>query len=297
MGGNVSGKKSAAAISLASNALLTSLKFAAGLISGSVSLLSEALHSLGDMLASILALGSIMESSKPADKDHQFGHGKFEDMAGFIEAWLIVFSALFILYMGFEKIITKNINYSFHADLALYVMLFSAIINLFIGRFLIKKGKETDSSALLGDGHHLMADVYSSFAVVLGLLAVKLTGQYIIDPIIAIMVGTMILRTGCGLIKKTSDCLLDSSLPNENLDSIDAILNSYKNEGLLGVKSVRTSKSGCIKNITLVLYLPCEMTLRETHVLCDKIESSLENELKNTNIIIHAEPSCDCADF
>lgn len=289
----MTGKKSAAVLSLVSNGLLTSLKFVAGIISGSVSLLSEAFHSLGDMLASIIALGSIVESGKPADKDHQFGHGKFEDMAGFIEAWLIVFSALFILYMGFEKIITKSINHTFQADLALYVMLFSAIINLFIGKFLIKKGEETDSSALLGDGHHLMADVYSSFGVVFGLLAVKLTGQYIIDPIIAIMVGTMILKTGCGLIKKTSACLLDSSLPEENLASIDAVLNSYKNEGLLGVKSVRTSKSGHIKNITLVLYLPCEMTLGETHVLCDKIELSLEKELKNTNIVIHAEPSCD----
>lgn len=288
------GKKSAAFISLISNTALTLLKFIAGLISGSISLLSEALHSLGDLLASIVALCSIIESNKPADKDHQFGHGKFEDMAGFIEAWLIIFSAIFILYMGFEKIITKNVNHSFQADLALYVMLLSAIINLFVSRFLIKKGKQTDSSALLGDGYHLLADVYSSFGVAIGLLAVKLTGQYILDPIIAIMVGTMILKTGLGLIKKTSDCLLDSSLPLENLNSIDNILNSYKKEGLLGVKSVKTSKSGHIKNITLVLYLPCEMTLKETHILCDKIELSLERELKNTNIVIHAEPSPDC---
>ncbi len=287
-------KKSAALLSLISNGLLTTLKLIAGLVSGSVSLLSEAFHSLGDMLASVIALGSIIESSKPADKGHPFGHGKFEDMAGFIEAWLIILSALFILYMSFEKIITKSVNHSFQADLALYVMLFSATINLFIGKFLIKKGKETDSSAILGDGHHLMADVYSSFAVVLGLLAVKLTGQYIIDPIIAIMVGTMILITGCNLIKETSACLLDSSLPKENLEAIDAVLASYESEGLKGVKSVRTSKSGHTKNITLILYLPCDMTLKETHLLCDKIELSLEKELKNTNIIIHAEPSYEC---
>lgn len=288
------GKKTTAFISLLSNTVLTLLKLIAGLLSGSVSLLSEALHSFGDLLASLVALCSIIESNKPADKDHQFGHGKFEDMAGFIEAWLIVFSAIFILYLGFEKIITKNVNHSFQADIALYVMLFSTIVNLIVGSLLIKKGKETDSSALLGDGEHLMADVYSSFGVALGLLAAKATGQYILDPIIAIMVGTMILRTGLGLIKKTSDCLLDSSLPNENLKSIDTVLNSYKNKGLLGVKSVKTSKSGHTKNITLVLYLPCDMTLKETHILCDKIELSLEHELKNTNIVIHAEPNPTC---
>lgn len=287
-------KKSAASISLLSNGFLTLLKLTAGLISGSISLLSEAFHSFGDMLASIVALGSIIESNKPADKDHQFGHGKFEDLAGFIEALLIVVSALVILYMGFEKIIMKNTPHTFHADLAIYVMASSVFINLAVGLFLVNKGKETDSNALLGDGHHLLSDVYSSIAVVIGLVAVKITGHYILDPIIAIMVGTIILKTGCSLIKKTSSSLLDSSLPEENLKVINSVLENYKSHGLLGVASIKTSKSGSTKNIILVIYLNCNTTLKDTHKLCDKIEDELEEKLKHTNIVIHAEPDCRC---
>lgn len=285
-------KKSAAIISLISNSFLTLLKLTAGLISGSISLLSEALHSFGDCLASVVALGSIIESDKPADKDHQFGHGKFEDMAGFIEAALIIISALFILYAGFEKIINKNTSHTFQADLAVYVMIFSVVVNFIVAKYILKKGKETDSNALLGDGYHLMADVYSSFAVALGLIAVKLTGHYILDPIIAIMVGTMILKTGCSLIKKTSANLLDSSLPDENLKVINSVLKNYETHGLKGVSSIKTSKSGNIKNIVLVIYLDCNTSLKDTHKLCDKIENELEEKLKNTNVIIHAEPDC-----
>ncbi len=287
------GKKAIAFISVVSNTLLTLLKLVAGVITGSVSLLSEGLHSFGDLFASLIAFGSVVESAKPADKEHPMGHGKFEDMAGFIEAWLIILSAFFILYIGFEKIISKNVAHTFHADAAVYIMFFSVLVNFIVASILLKKGKETDSSALEGDGHHLMADVYSSLAVALGLLAVKITGHYILDPIIAIMVGTMILRTGISLVKKTGSSLLDSSLPDENLNVINKVLNSYKQKGILEVKSIRTYKSGNIKNIILIIYLDCMTTLKDAHKLMDEIENSIEAGLKNTNIIIHAEPKIE----
>ena len=285
--------KQVAIISVVSNGFLTSLKLIFGIITGSVSLLSEALHSFGDLLASLIAWGSIMESSKPADKEHQFGHGKFEDMAGFIEAILIIVTALFILYVGFEKIKKKNLEYTFEADIAVYIMIFSVVVNYIVAKYLLKKGHQTDSNALLGDGYHLMSDVYSSLAVAIGLLAVKFSGHYILDPVIAIIVAVMILKTGIGLIRKTGDNLLDSSLPNEDIAIIENVLNNHKDKNL-GIKTIKTSKSGNIKNIVLIIYLPCNMTLKETHRLCDKIEAELEEKLKHTNVIIHAEPDCKC---
>lgn len=287
-------KQQIAIISVISNSFLTLIKLVSGVLTGSVSLLSEALHSFGDLLASLIAWGSIKESSKPADKEHQFGHGKFEDMAGFIEAILIIVTALFILYVGFEKLITKNSEFTFQADIAVYIMIFSVAVNFTVARYLLKKGHQTDSNALLGDGYHLMSDVYSSLAVAIGLLAVKFSGFYILDPVIAIIVAVMILKTGITLIKKTGDSLLDSSLPNEDIKIIENVLENYKDSGL-SIKTIKTSKSGNIKNIVLVVYLPCSLTLKETHRLCDKIEAKLEAELKNTNVIIHAEPDCKCS--
>ena len=267
-------KQQIAIISVISNSFLTLIKLVSGVLTGSVSLLSEALHSFGDLLASLIAWGSIKESSKPADKEHQFGHGKFEDMAGFLEAILIIVTALFILYVGFEKLITKNSEFTFQADIAVYIMIFSVAVNFIVARYLLKKGHQTDSNALLCDGYHLMSDVYSSLAVAIGLLAVKFSGFYILDPVIAIIVAVMILKTGITLIKKTGDSLLDSSLPNEDIKIIENVLENYKDSGL-SIKTIKTSKSGNIKNIVLIVYLPCSLTLKETHRLCDNIEAQL----------------------
>ena len=179
-------------VSVLSNGSLTVLKLITGLFTGSVGLLSEALHSFGDFIASFIAFFSVVESSKPADIKHQFGHGKYEDMAGFIEAILIIISALFILWAGFEKIIKPEEGIEIKADLAILIMVLSVVINFVVGKILLQKGKEADSNAILGDGHHLMADVYSSLAVILGLVAVKLTVLNILDQIIAIFVAAMI---------------------------------------------------------------------------------------------------------
>ncbi len=281
-------------VSVLSNGSLTLLKLIAGIFTGSISILSEALHSFGDFVASFIAFFSVVESSKPADVKHQFGHGKYEDMAGFIEAILIIISALFILWAGFEKIISNNQDMEIKAELAILIMILSVIINFIVGTILLKKGKEADSSAILGDGHHLLADVYSSLAVIVGLIAVKLTGLTILDPVIAISVAIMILKTGITLMGQTADSLLDSSLPKDDLNKIEEILEGYKAHGIKGVKAIKTSKSGSIKNIVLVIDFPCMMTLKDTHTLCDKIEFDLEHKLKNTNVVIHPEPDNVC---
>lgn len=281
-------------VSVLSNGSLTLLKLLTGFFTGSISLLSEALHSFGDFIASFIAFFSVVESSKPADIKHQFGHGKYEDMAGFIEAILIIISALFILWAGFEKIISNEGNVEINTDFAILIMVLSVVINFIVGKILLLKGREADSSAILGDGHHLMADVYSSLAVILGLVAVKITNISILDPVIAIAVAIMILKTGITLASQTADSLLDSSLPKDDLNKIEEILESYKAHGIKGVKSVKTSKSGSVKNIVLVIYFPCLMTLKDTHALCDKIEFDLEHKLKNTNVVIHPEPDSSC---
>lgn len=289
-------KKFGAAVSIVSNTVLILIKVLAGILSGSISVLSEALHSFADLSASCLAYFSVSKSAKPADDDHPFGHGKYEDLAGFIEAILIILTALYILFVACEKIITHGGNYEIHTTIGILIMCLSVVVNWVISSYLDKIAKKTDSIALKTDSEHLRADIYSSLGIILGLIAVKVTGLNILDPIIAIFVAAIILRTGIKLTKQSSNNLLDGSLPKEDKKKIDEALKSFGAHGVMGAKQIRTSKSGSKRLIRMTIFLPSGMTLLEAHNICDEIETQIRKNLKNCDIIIHAEPYCKCID-
>lgn len=289
-------KKFGAAVSIVSNTVLILIKVLAGILSGSISVLSEALHSFADLSASCLAYFSVSKSAKPADDDHPFGHGKYEDLAGFIEAILIILTALYILFVACEKIIAHGGNYEIHTTIGILIMCLSVVVNWVISSYLDKIAKKTDSIALKTDSEHLRADIYSSLGIILGLIAVKVTGLNILDPIIAIFVAAIILRTGIKLTKQSSNNLLDGSLPKEDKGKIDEALKSFGAHGVIGAKQIRTSKSGSKRLIQMTIFLPSGMTLLEAHNICDEIETQIRKNLKNCDIIIHAEPYCKCID-
>ena len=205
-------KKFAAFLSIVSNTILILVKFIAGFVSGSISIISEAIHSMSDLLASILAFFSVSKSALPADADHQFGHGKYEDLSGLIEGALIILASFFIVFEATKKILL-GLEIEIQTDLAMAVMLFSAIINILVSFYLFKVAKKTDSMALFADAEHLRTDVYSSFGVFLGILAIKITDMHILDPIIAIVVAVLILSAGYRICKKSINNLLDGTLP------------------------------------------------------------------------------------
>lgn len=289
-------KKISAAISIFSNLTLILIKITAGILSGSISVLSEALHSLADLSASCIAYFSVSKSSKPADEDHPFGHGKYEDLAGFIEAILIILTALYILFVACEKIIVKGGDYEIQTTIGISIMFLSVIVNWVVSSYLNKVAIKTDSIALKTDAEHLRADIYSSLGIIAGLFAVRITGLSILDPIIAIFVATIIFKTGIKLTKQSSNNLLDGSLPKEDKNVIDEAIKSFEAHGVIGTKQIRTSKSGSKRLIQMSILLPSGMTLIEAHNICDKIETKIREKLKNCDIIIHAEPFCICAE-
>ena len=187
-------KKIAAGLSIISNVTLTILKIIVGVISGSLSIISEAIHSLSDFIASIITYFSVIKSSEPADDDHPYGHGKYEDMAGFIEGFLIILAAIFIIFKATKKIIsgmpaqTENL-------LGITVMAIAVIMNFVVSSYIFKVAKSSDSISLYADGQHLRTDVYSSLGVLIGLFLIKITGYSVLDPIIAILVAVFIFRT------------------------------------------------------------------------------------------------------
>jgi cation diffusion facilitator family transporter len=179
-------KVKAAGLSVASNIALTAGKLVVGSIIGSVSVISEAIHSANDLLASFIALWAVRKSAQPPDQEHPYGHGKVENIAGTIEAVLIFIAAVFIISESIEKI--RQGGEILEPGWGMLVMAVSAGLNFMVSSYLLKVGKEQDSVALEADGVHLRTDVYTSLGVMAGLGLIQLSGYWILDPIIAILV-------------------------------------------------------------------------------------------------------------
>lgn len=283
-------KKIAAILSIVSNSLLILLKVIAGIISGSIGILSEAIHSGSDLFASVITYFSVSESAKPADAEHQFGHGKYEDFTSFIEGFLIIFAAFYIIYEAVQKIFCGK-DCKIDANIGLTVMFISVIVNILISTYLFKVANKTGSAALYADGEHLRTDIYSSLAVFVGLVCVKITGNIIFDPIIAIFVAMIIFVAGYKICETAKNSLLDTSLSKEDNDKIVEIINANLENGIISLKSLRTRHAGLMKNIEITLIVPKDMHISTSHKLCDKIEDEIEASLKNTDISIHLEPN------
>ncbi len=286
-------KKLAAGLSISSNAVIIILKLIAGVISGSISIISEAIHSLSDFLASVLTFFAVMKSSEPADKCHPFGHGKYEDMSGFIEGGLIIFAAFYIIYEACRKLFF-GVSDDMDTTLGIYVMLFAVVSNILVSTYLFYVAKKSNSVSLFADGEHLRTDVYSSLGVMAGLILIKVTGINILDPLIAILVALFIVKAGYSISKETLNNLLDGSLPAKDLKVIEDIINSYDNEKVKGYKNLKARRSGPSTDIEITIKFPNDMTIYDCHKICDEIEALIQSQLGASNITIHSEPE-NCA--
>lgn len=282
-------KKFAAFISIISNSSLIALKLVAGFVSGSISIISEAIHSFSDLLASFLAFFSVSRSGEPADEDHPFGHGKYEDLSGLIEGLLIILASFYIIYEAVKKIISPD-EHILNTNLAITVMAISVIVNFFVSLYLFHVAKKTDSIALFADAEHLRTDIFSSLAVVIGLLAIKFTGLTILDPLFAIIVAAIILKAGYSICKNTTNNLLDGSLPKEQKEKIAQIINGFASEGVTSFRELQTRKAGMKKKVAITLLFDPQLTVDAAHNICDKVEAEIDSALGNTDVMIHIEP-------
>lgn len=285
-------KKFAAGLSIFSNSVIILLKLVVGLYSGSISIISEAIHSMSDFLASVLTFFAVIKSAEPADKKHPFGHGKYEDMSGFIEGGLIIFAAFFIIYESLKKIFSGNVS-GMDSTLGLYVMGISVVANIIVSSILFNVAKKTDSVSLFADAEHLRTDVLSSLGVFVGLLVIQFTGIKILDPIIAIIVALIIFEAGFSISKRTMDNLLDCSLPEEDMMNIQSILEECKTHGIVGFKDLKARRLGPQKSIEVTLIFPKDMTILSCHNICDEIEHKLAKNLGDITSSIHLEPQVE----
>ncbi|HPB26295.1 MAG TPA: cation diffusion facilitator family transporter [Bacteroidales bacterium] len=277
-----------ASLSIISNSVLIVLKVTIGIISGSVSIISEAIHSGMDLMAAIIAFFSVRISGMPPDKNHQYGHGKFENVSGVIEALLIFIAAGWIILEAVKKIVEPTVPESL--GIGAIVMGISALINFIVSQRLYKVGRETDSVALEADGLHLRTDVFTSLGVAVGLVLIWLTNVAILDPIVAILVALLILRESFILLKKAYYPLLDTPLPSNEIDIIENIITSHLRPGM-SFHMLRSRKAGALKYVDLHLEVPGSITVKESHDLCNLIENEIEHQFENIEVYIHIEPS------
>jgi cation diffusion facilitator family transporter len=287
-------KNRAASLSIISNSLLIVLKLVIGIMMQSVSVISEAVHSGIDLVAAIIAWFSVRESGKPADDEHRFGHGKIENVAGTIEAVLIFGAAFYIIWEAVQKLRDGKVEIE-SLGLGAAVMAVSAMANYFVSRYLLNVALKSDSVALEADAMHLRTDVYTSAGVLGGLVAIKLTGITLLDPIIAIVVALMIIKAAWDLTKTAFFHILDVKLPDDEEAVIHEVMGRYAGR-IIEYHKLRTRKSGHIRHIDMHLVVPKQMTVEAGHLLTHQIMADIEKSLSHSHILVHIEPcpgGCD----
>ena len=294
-------KERVAMLSVASNSCLVLFKVIVGVVIGSVSIISEAIHSGVDLLASIIAMFSVKTSSVPADDIHPFGHGKIENISGFVEAVLIFVAAFWIIFEALKKLNSSQVIE--YAGWGVVVMLFSSVVNYIVSRKLFQVGKEADSIALQADAWHLRTDVYTSAGVMAG-LGIIWTGHKLspasdinwIDPVAALFVAVLILRAAYNLIAQSILDLIDVKLPPEEEDCIRNIISHQP--AINGFHHLRTRRAGNVRFVEFHIKVDPQMSVLDSHNITKGLEQNIGQKFPESAITIHIEP-CDgeCEDI
>ncbi len=277
-------KRRAAALSIGSNTFLVLIKLVVGVLTGSVAVISEAVHSAMDLLAALIAFVAVSLSDRPPDQDHPHGHGKIENLSGAVEALLIFGAVVFIAYEAIDKLIHGNAVRQIY--LGAIVMGISALVNTVVSWHLQRVGSQTDSEALLADAAHLRTDVYTSVGVFVGLLLVHFTGLNWLDPGVALLVALLIIREAWHITRRSVGVLLDESIPEEERN---LVMETITRHGAT-FHSLRSRKSGATRTIDLHLDVSPKAPVEQVHELCDRIEEDIQRDLPGTQVLIHPEP-------
>ena len=285
-GGSV--KSRAAALSIASNAILIALKLAAGALTGSVAILTEAMHSSIDLVASFVAYFSVREADKPADAEHPYGHDKIEHLAAAIEAMLILVGSGVIIYAAVRSLADGPEVHSL--GIGIVVIGFSIVANIVVSTVIARRGRETESPALEGDAAHLRTDAATSAAVLLGLVVVQVTGAKWLDPVIALVVAAAIVIAGVRLLTRASRVLVDEALPQEELDAVRDAITDFGPRGVCGYHKLRARRAGSRRYVDLHVQFRSGTTLEAAHATAHSLQDAIRERLRGADVLIHLEP-------
>ena len=281
-------KAGAATLSVASNTLLIALKIAAGAITGSIAILTEAAHSSVDLIASVIALISVRKADEPPDPEHPYGHEKVENLAAAIEGMLILIGAGIIVFEATRRLVVGGQVENLGVGIA--VIGFSAVANLAVSSYIGRRAHEHRSAALAGDAAHLRADALTSVGVLVGLGLVAITGVDAFDPIAALVVAAAIVFAGLRILTGSSRVLMDEAPPPEELDRIEAAIAGARPPEMVGYHKLRARRAGAREYIDLHVQFRSGTTLENAHALAHRLRDAIEAEVPDSDVLIHVEP-------
>jgi cation diffusion facilitator family transporter len=281
-------KTRAAMLSIASNTILIALKLAAGAITGSVAIITEAMHSSIDLIASFVAYFSIREADKPADDEHPYGHEKIENLAAAIEAMLILIGSGVIIYAAVRSLANGPEVHSL--GVGIVVIGFSIVANVVVSTVLARRARETESPALEGDAAHLRTDAATSGAVLVGLVLVQVTGETWLDPVIALVVAAAIVTAGVRLLLRASRVLVDEALPPDELDAVREAIEEFAPLGVRGYHKLRARRAGSRRYVDLHVQFASGTTLEDAHEIAHQLTDAIRERLRGADVLIHLEP-------
>lgn len=263
------------------------LKGGAYVITDSVGLLSDAVESLVNLLAAIIALYALSVAERPADEDHAYGHSKAEYFSSGFEGALVLVAAAGIVVAAVARLLDPaDIE---NVPLGIGITLVASAINFAVARVLIGAGQRNDSIALEADARHLMTDVWTSIVVILGVIAVGSTGLHWLDPLVALAVAANIMRIGLQLLRRSALGLLDTGLPERDREHIRSILDSYEAHGV-HYHALRTRQAGARRFVSFHILVPGDWTVQRGHDLLETIEEEVRRSLGHCTVFTHLEP-------
>ena len=281
-------KTRAAAISIASNSILIALKIVAGAITGSIAVITEAVHSSIDLLASVIAYFSVRKADEPPDESHPYGHEKVENVAAGIEGMLILVGAGIIIYEAVRRLVEQTGVENLGVGIA--VIGFSVVANVVVSTYLYRQARLTDSPALEADAAHLRTDAITSAGVLVALILVETTGVEELDAITALLVAVAIVWAGVKIISRSSRVLVDEALPAEELSAVRAAIDEFGSEEVAGFHKLRARRAGSRRYVDLHVQFRAGTTLERAHELTHELQRAIRNRIRGADVLIHLEP-------
>jgi cation diffusion facilitator family transporter len=276
-------------LSIATSLATIVLKFGAYFLTGSVSLWSDALESLVNLAAGLVALGALMVAEQPADDKHAYGHDKAEYFSSGVEGGLILVAAVSIIWSATQRLIEPQPLVRLGPGLV--VAFLAGGMNLATARVMLRVARQHDSITIEADAKHLLTDVWTTAGILAGLGVVVFAPQWaLLDPLMAIAVAVHILFTGFDLLRRSADGLMDAALPAEDVERVEALI-AAELPADASFHALRTRKAGARRFLEFHLLVPGTLSVAESHALCDRIETALTAALAKAHVTIHVEPN------
>jgi cation diffusion facilitator family transporter len=279
-------KERVSRVSIGTISLLIAMKVVAAIVTGSIGILADAVHSLIDLTGAIVGYFAVRVAGRPPDADHRFGHGRAEDLAGGVIAGLIFLAGGIIAYQSVQRLISGSVVEM--VDAGIITTAAAIAINMAVSRYVFTVARRVDSVALEATGRDLMADVLSSVAVLVGLLLVRITGKAVLDPVVALIVVVFIIQAAAITMRKAMSALMDTKLPEEEERRIREILDGHHE--VANYHSLRTRKAGSQRHIVVHIVVPREKTVEEGHQIAEHMEDDIRDLFFGCTVTIHVEP-------